>query len=70
MDRREFLLSTGASAAALGILSNEPVAKAAASERIRVGMVGAAGRAASLNATFASNPNCEIVAIEIGRAHV
>ncbi len=63
MDRREFLLSTGASAAALGILSNEPVAKAAASERIRVGMVGAAGRAASLNATFASNPNCEIVAI-------
>lgn len=63
MDRREFLLSTGASAAALGVLSNEPVAKAAASERIRIGMVGAAGRAASLNATFASNPNCEIVAI-------
>ncbi len=63
MDRREFLLAAGASSAALSALSNGPVAKAAASERIRVGVVGAGGRAFSLNAAFAANPNCEIVAI-------
>lgn len=63
MDRREFLFSASTSIAALGVVSNEPVAKAAASERIRVGVVGAGGRAFSLNASFAANPNCEIVAI-------
>lgn len=63
MDRRQFLQSTVLSSAALAVLTGEPQAKAAASERVRVGMVGAGGRALSLCSTFASNPNVEIVAV-------
>ncbi len=63
MDRREFISSASVAATALAALSDTPVAKAAASERVRVGMVGAGGRAFSLNATFSANPNVEIVAI-------
>lgn len=63
MDRREFLKSAVVSSAAVAALSGEQTAKAFASERVRVGVVGAGGRALSLNQTFASNPNAEIVAI-------
>ncbi len=58
--RREFLQAT--SAAAL-VAAAAPAAKAVASERIRVGCVGTAGRALSLISTFAANPQCEIVAL-------
>lgn len=60
MDRRTFLQG---SAAGLATLSLDQVAKAAASERIRVGMIGAGGRAAALNRHFAENPQAEIVTI-------
>ncbi|MEQ9067363.1 MAG: hypothetical protein RLO18_11595, partial [Gimesia chilikensis] len=60
MDRRTFLQG---SAAGLATLSLDQVAKAAASERIRVGMIGAGGRAAALNRHFAENPQSEIVTI-------
>ncbi|MDA1163522.1 MAG: Gfo/Idh/MocA family oxidoreductase, partial [Planctomycetota bacterium] len=63
MDRREFLKTSTSTAAAATVLAGHQVAKAAASERLRVGMVGGGGRAFSLNCTFASNPNVEIVAI-------
>ena len=63
MDRRQFLKSSTTSAAAATVLAGHQVAKAAASERVRVGVVGGGGRAFSLNCTFASNPNAEIVAI-------
>jgi predicted dehydrogenase len=39
------------------------VAKGAASERLRVGIMGAQGRAASLIDSFAANPDIEVVAI-------
>ncbi|MDA0658021.1 MAG: Gfo/Idh/MocA family oxidoreductase [Planctomycetota bacterium] len=39
------------------------VARAAASERVRVGIVGAGGRALSLIQSFAANPEIEVVAI-------
>ncbi|MCA9016804.1 MAG: Gfo/Idh/MocA family oxidoreductase, partial [Planctomycetaceae bacterium] len=60
MDRRKFLQG---SALGLASLSFEQVAKASASERVRVGMMGAAGRASALNQYFAANPNAEIVTI-------
>lgn len=63
MDRRSFLKNSTMSAAAASVLAGNAVAKASASERVRVGVVGAGGRALSLNRTFASNPNAEIVAI-------
>lgn len=63
MDRRQFLKSSSSTAAAATVLAGHQVAKAAASERVRVGVVGGGGRAFSLNCTFASNPNAEIVAI-------
>ena len=63
MDRREFLKSSSSTAAAATVLAGHQVANAAASERLRVGVVGGGGRALSLNRTFASNPNAEIVAI-------
>ena len=70
MERRDFL-KTSAAGAAVGVVALEQVAKAAASERIRVGMVGAAGRAGSLNKLFATNKNCEIVSIaEIDSARI
>ena len=63
MDRRSFLKNSTLSAAALAGLAGGEVAKANASERVRVGVIGAGGRALSLNQTFASNANVEIVAI-------
>lgn len=60
MDRRRFLQGSSASLASLTIGS---VAKAVASERVRVGMIGAGGRASALNRLFASDPNAEIVTI-------
>lgn len=64
LTRRHFLHSSasGLSTAALA-LSSGSVAKAAPSERIRVGCIGSAGRAMSLITSFANNPECEIVAI-------
>ncbi|MCH9654585.1 MAG: Gfo/Idh/MocA family oxidoreductase [Planctomycetes bacterium] len=60
MDRRKFLQG---SALGLASVSLEQVAKASASERVRVGMIGASGRASALNQYFAANSNSEIVAI-------
>jgi predicted dehydrogenase len=64
MDRRNFLASSS-SAALLTALPTalSQVAKGAASERIRAGVMGAGGRASSLNRIFAANPNVEIAAI-------
>lgn len=64
MDRRRFLQTTAASAAAAaGTIALEQVAKASAGERVRVGMIGAAGRAGALNQYFAANKYAEIVVI-------
>ena len=64
MDRRTFLRSS-AVAAAVGAtaLSAEPVKKAASSERLRAGVVGAGGRALALINTFARNAEVDVVAI-------
>ena len=63
--RRRFLNQTATGAVVLPawLSQSAPAAKAPASERVRVGMVGAAGRASALNRIFASNPNADIVAI-------
>ena len=63
MDRREFISASTVLATSIAAMSDSPVVKAAASERVRVGVVGAGGRAYSLNASFSANPNVEIVAI-------
>ncbi len=64
MDRRDFMRqSAGLTSAAVGTLAAGQVAKAAASERIRVGCIGAGGRALSLISTFSANPEVEIVGI-------
>lgn len=60
LPRRGFLQ---ASAGTLALAATGTVGKAAASERIRVGCVGAGGRALSLVTTFANNKHCEVVAI-------
>jgi len=62
MERRTFLRGAAATAATATALLPRS-GKAAPSERVRVGVLGAGGRALSLNRTFASNPNAEIVAI-------
>ncbi len=62
VNRRGFLQNTAVTAAALAA-AGPPVAKAAASERVRVGCMGAGGRALSLISSFANNPNCEIVGL-------
>lgn len=65
MRRRQFLTEgsrIGVSAWA-GALAWEQVAKAAASERVRIGMIGAGGRAFSLLSTFAASKEAEIVAV-------
>lgn len=61
MERRTFLQAAAAAATAAAMLPQP--GRAAPSERVRVGVVGAGGRALSLNRTFASNPSAEIVAI-------
>ena len=69
MDRRQFLQNAGVSAStvsvtsAAAVLSGQQFAKAAPSERVRVGVVGGGGRALSLNRTFSANPNVEVVTI-------
>ena len=64
MDRRDFLTaSAGGLGAAAAVMAGTTQAKADAGERVQVGVVGAGGRALALNRTFASNPNCDVVAI-------
>ena len=58
--RRNFIYQSAAAASA-ALLA--PVAKAAASERVRVGCIGASGRARSLNLICARNPQIDLVAI-------
>ncbi len=57
--RRNFIHQSVAAGAAL----LAPVAKAAASERVRVGCIGASGRARALNLICARNPQIDLVAI-------
>lgn len=62
--RREFLQrSTATLAAGAWLTAVGTQAQAAPSERVRVGVMGSAGRALSLINSFASNPAVEIVAI-------
>ncbi len=61
MKRRTFLM--GASGGSLGALLMVRGAKAWASERVRVGVVGGGGRALSLLSTFSGNENAEVVGI-------
>ena len=62
--RRSFLQGSTVAAASGVLLSHlDQVAKAQASERVRVGIMGAGGRAASLIASFAANKSVEVVAI-------
>ena len=64
MDRRGFMQGAVATACSTaGVVAAEQVAKSSASERIRVGCIGAGGRALSLIRTFSSNPNVEIVIV-------
>ena len=60
MNRRKFLHTTAATATLASAL---PVAKAAANDRLRAGVVGAAGRARALNHLFARDPEVDVVAI-------
>ncbi len=62
MDRRSFLRNTVAGSVATGALANG-VAKAAASERVRVGIVGSGGRAMSLIRSFSANAEVEVVGL-------
>jgi predicted dehydrogenase len=63
-ERRHFLKNTVASLAASNVaVGIAQVAKAVASDRVRVGVMGAGGRALSLLQTFASNAEVDIVAI-------
>lgn len=62
--RREFLKTSSMLAASGAMVAPfGQVAKAAASERVRVGIVGAGGRAMSLIQTFSANTSAEVVAI-------
>lgn len=62
--RRGFLQqSTAAVGSALWMGALTRVAKGAASERVRVGIMGAGGRALSLIDSFAANPHVDVVAI-------
>ena len=65
MDRRGFLKKStvAGTTAVAGTLLSERVAKASAGERLRVGMVGAGGRAFSLLSSFSANKEAEIVAL-------
>ena len=66
INRRSFIkktVVTGAGTAPFILAQRGQSAKASASERVRVGMIGAAGRGAKLNSLFANNPNADIVAI-------
>jgi len=66
MDRRRFLDRSVKSAIAVGgasVLTSVSSAKGPPSERVRVGVIGAGGRAFSLNCTFADNKEAEVVTI-------
>jgi len=66
INRRRFLKQsavTGSVAVPFILTQRGQAAKAPASERVRVGMIGAGGRAGKLNNLFAGNPNAVIVAI-------
>ncbi len=64
MDRRGFFKQTTIGAASVGVsLIAQQSAKAWASERVRVGVIGAGGRALALNQLFSANPTSEVVAI-------
>ena len=66
INRRRFLkhsATTGAAAFPFVLTQRGQAAKAPASERVQVGMVGAAGRAGKLNSLFANNPNVDIAVI-------
>ena len=64
MQRREFLASSALGiASTAGALAADTPGKAVASERIRVGCIGAGGRALSLVNSFSRNKNCEVVAL-------
>lgn len=62
---RRSAIACGVSTATAGLLLPRlaPIAKAAPSERVRVGIMGAGGRALSLIHTFAANKSVEVVAI-------
>lgn len=62
MNRRHFLMSSAAAGAA-GALANGQNARAAANERVQVGIMGAGGRALQLIRTFADNRFIDVVAI-------
>ena len=59
--RRTFLQSSAL--AASGVVLTGLTGKAAASDRVRVGIMGAGGRAAALIGSFSANPSVEVVAI-------
>jgi predicted dehydrogenase len=61
--RRDFLRMTTAAVGGAAALQFGPVAKAAASDRVRVGIVGAGGRALGLIRSFSANQAVEVVAI-------
>lgn len=64
MRRREFLATSAVGVAgAASMWAAESSGKVAASERIRVGCVGAGGRALSLVNSFSRNRNCEVVVL-------
>lgn len=61
---RRTILKAGSSGIASGLLASQlNTAKAAANERVRVGIMGAGGRALSLINSFAANESVEVVAI-------
>jgi predicted dehydrogenase len=62
LSRRRFL-QTSAGLAAGGLASSCGTSKAAPSERVRVGIMGAGGRALSLISSFSRNSEVEVVAI-------
>ncbi|MCC7335342.1 MAG: Gfo/Idh/MocA family oxidoreductase [Pirellulaceae bacterium] len=69
--RRTFL--QGTSSVAVTTLASAAIhgATAQPSERVRVGIMGASGRAHSLISTFSSNPNVEVVAIaDLDPSHI
>ncbi len=61
MNRRSFLTTSAAGLTAATVLP--VIAKAAPSERVRVGVMGVGGRALSLIRTFSSNKFVEVVAL-------
>jgi predicted dehydrogenase len=61
--RRVFLQASAAVAAGSSSVASAQEASIQASERLRVGIIGAGGRALSLIRSFSSNPSAEIVGI-------